>query len=70
MRDKWRPQRESNPHPQIDNLVSWPLDDEDRKLVDSAGFEPASSACEADALPLDDKPIGCGCWTCTNLLGL
>ena len=24
----WRPQRGSNPHPQIDNLVSWPLDDE------------------------------------------
>ncbi len=24
----WRPQRGSNPHSQIDNLVSWPLDDE------------------------------------------
>ena len=70
---EWRPQRGSNPHSQIDNLVSWPLDDESswrargrrsrraallgrreqrrraacRELEDLAGFEPASSACEA-----------------------
>ena len=29
-------------------------------LVDPAGLEPASSACEADALPLDDRPMVAG----------
>lgn len=28
--------------------------------MDLAGLEPASSACEADALPLDDRPMVAG----------
>ena len=55
----WRPQRESNPHSLIDNQASWPLDDRS-VLMDPRGVEPLSSACEADALPLSDRPMVAG----------